>query len=58
MEQLNVVLHEDRVSGINPFGIRMEGPLQNQMPVEKRAPKFNQPGDLAHASRGFGCDQD
>ncbi|TCV93171.1 hypothetical protein EC912_10531 [Luteibacter rhizovicinus] len=50
MEQLNVVLHEDRVNGFNPFGIQVEGPLQNQATVGKREPKYQGSTDVS----GFG----
>jgi hypothetical protein len=50
MEQLNVVLHEESVKGMNPFGIQIEGPLQNQASVGKREPKYMGHNDVS----GFG----
>ncbi|MFC5740517.1 hypothetical protein [Dyella tabacisoli] len=53
MKQLDVVMHDSKMDLINPFGIQMDGPLQSQSIVEKRAPKASEPGDIAGiGSRG------
>jgi hypothetical protein len=50
MDHQDVVLHEETAKAANPFGIQTEGPLQNQMTMSKRAPKY--PGSTD--ATGFG----
>lgn len=50
MEKLDTVMREEPQTEINPFEIQTDGPLNNQVPVGKRAPKRTDPTDVG----GFG----
>lgn len=55
MDQLGVVMHEDIQNVANPFGVTLEGPLQNQANVGKHAPKAIDPTDVgSFGGRGGG----
>ena len=45
MEQPDILMHEVTMIAINPFGVPMDGPLQNHASAAKLPPKLIDPTD-------------